>query len=107
MKITQTALFTMYFTLHSQKKSLNLLLLQITLTGGDVFQVKEGDRYGFTWLDLGVIDFDYTSGDNYCENAAQFNVGAQVNLVPRRHGKRFYSISMKLTPKCGGCGKSN
>ena len=76
------------------------MLLQLTLTGSDVFQVKKGDRYGFTWLDLGVIDFDYTQQGRYCENAAQFNVGAQVNLVARRYGNRDYSISMNLTPKC-------
>ena len=66
------------------------------LTGSDIFKVKKGDRYGFTWLDLGVIDFDYVARDNYCENNKMFNVGQQANLVANRHGKRDYSIRMIL-----------
>ena len=56
--------------------------------------MKAGDRYGFTWLDYGVIDFDYVGPDNYCENPQMFNVGQQANLVSNRYGKRDYSIRM-------------
>ena len=73
---------------------LSIVCSQITLSGSDVFQVKAGDRYGFTWLDLGVIDFDVVGTDNYCENPAQFSVGQQANLVSNRYGKRDYSIRM-------------
>ena len=67
------------------------------LTGSDIFKVKEGDRYGFTWLDLGVIDFDVSSRDNYCENNQMFNVGQQANLVANRYGKRDYSIRVMFS----------
>jgi hypothetical protein len=92
-----------------------LFRLQLTLSGSDVFQVKAGDRYGFTWLDLGVIDFDVVGTDNYCENPQQFNVGQQASLVANRYGRRDYSIRM-LASECteapapapaGGCGKSH
>ena len=64
------------------------------LTGSDIFNVRAGDSYGFTWLDYGVIDFDYVGPDNYCEDPQIFDVGQQANLVGNRHGKRDYSIRM-------------
>ena len=67
------------------------------LTGSDIFKVKKGDRYGFTWLDLGVIDFDGSSTNNYCENNQKFDVGQQANLVSNRHGNRDYSIKMMFS----------
>ena len=73
-----------------------------------MFKVKKGDRYGFTWLNYGVIDFDYVGTNNYCENSQQFNVGNAVSLVDNRHGKRDYSIRMifnECTPT-PGCSKS-
>ena len=76
------------------------VLLQITLTGSDIFQVQAGDSYGFTWLDFGVIDFDFTQQGHYCENPAAFNVGNTASLTANRYGNRDYSIMMQVTPKC-------
>ena len=70
---------------------------QVELTGSDVFQVQAGDRYGFSWLNYGVIDFDYVSNDNYCESSVKQDVGSTVNLLENRHGKRDYSIRMLLS----------
>ena len=75
---------------------------QVELTGSDVFQVKKkGDRYGFTWLDLGVIDFDVVTTPRYCENAEMFNVGQTATLFDNRHGNRDYSIRLQFTD-CSG-----
>ena len=72
--------------------------------------MKAGDRYGFTWLDYGVIDFDYVGPDNYCENPQMFNVGQQANLVSNRYGKRDYSIRLMVSscdkPETGGGGET-
>ena len=62
-----------------------------------MFQVQAGDRYGFSWLNYGVIDFDYVSTDNYCESSVIQDVGSTVNLLENRHGKRDYSIRMLLS----------
>ena len=70
---------------------------QVELTGSDIFQVKKGDRYGFTWLELGVIDFDVVTTSRYCENAQMFNVGQTASLVDNRYGKRDYSIRLQFT----------
>ena len=70
--------------------------------------MKAGDRYGFTWLNYGVIDFDYVSTNNFCENPVKSNVGNTVSLVDNRHGKRDYSIRVQFSecetepePECG------
>ena len=67
------------------------------LTGDDVFQVQAGDRYGFSWLKYGVIDYDDVSRDNYCEHSVIQDVGSTVNLLDNRYGKRDYSIRMLLS----------
>ena len=64
-----------------------------------MFNVKAGDRYGFTWLNYGVIDFDYVSNNNFCENPVKSNPGDTVSLVDNRHGKRDYSIRVQFS-KC-------
>ena len=67
------------------------------LESDDVFQVQAGDRYGFTWLNYGVIDFDRALTDNFCEGPVKQDVGSTVNLVENRHGRREYSIRMLLS----------
>ena len=71
--------------------------LQVKLSGADVFQVQKGDRYGFTWLNYGVIDFAYVREDNFCESSVKQDVGSTVNLIAGRHGNREYSIRMHLS----------
>ena len=89
----------------------NFSLPQVTLTGSDIFQVKAGDHYGFTWLNYGVIDFDNGVPQNFCENPNIFNVGQQANLVVNRYGGRHYSLRLMYSEceeerpqaECGEC----
>ena len=81
---------------------------QVDLQGNDILKVKAGDRYGFTWLNFGVIDWGMTAEKNYCEKEAIYDVGDTASLNDQ-HGNREYSIKMRLTacdgstPKCGKC----
>lgn len=56
--------------------------------------MQEGDHYGFTWLDYGIIKYSTSSTQNYCEDSALFDVGEAVDLTANRHGNRDYSLRM-------------
>ena len=64
------------------------------------FTFQKGDTIGFTWTDTGVISFEGSFGNQYCEsNVAPTTEGSVVVLVDNRgEGNRIYSIQALYRP---------
>ena len=51
-----------------------------------------GDHYGFTWFQYGVIQYDLSDAQNYCEDKTIFSVNNTAELYDNRYGNREYSL---------------
>ena len=58
----------------------------------DRLPYKAGDRFGFTWLEFGTIDYTPVSKFHYCEDVNAFVDGETRRLVAGRYGNREYSL---------------
>ena len=70
------------------------------MTGSNVLNVQAGDMFGFTWLNYGVVAFDYSAAGHYCEQPEKPSVGGTYSWVLNRYGNRDYSIRMNVGPDC-------
>ena len=71
--------------------------VKVDFGDGVIFDVKKGDRYGFSWLNFGVIAWDVAGEKNFCEANELFNQG-DIATLKDEYGDRIYSIKMNLTP---------
>ena len=77
---------------------------QITFSESEKFAFKAGDTIGYSFANYGLIPYDETDKDNYCE-AEVFTtvIGEQVSLTDNRYGKRIFSLQAVYGPPTSTC----
>jgi hypothetical protein len=69
-----------------------------------VLEVQAGNKFGFTWTNQGVIDYEPAAYTNYFYHTPnEYNVGETTAVMTDTHGKRIYSLQVEFMT-CGPYG---
>ena len=71
--------------------------MQRVLSGENILRVQQGDHYGFSWYNKGVIKYAASETQNFCEFSSVYRVDDVVDLMGNRHGDRDYSLLVHFT----------